>query len=375
MFSVNLLDKIAENPTAYQSLLRPWANDPDRPGLDDWQVFSRQVDSWHDFRRWQRDNRNFSRPDGGFDDEDEFSSFATEHKVREYILGDRRPPPPGYDDTILRPKWLVYHRKKRWQKRRWCRETDGHETFAGYVEAARQRLREHGFTQPFQFHEDAKLQDAWTTWVEYIEFNCWELDHDIHLLVNRLQPEHDAEWKKLQEAGILRATETPENAVTSEALCACMNETVRAAEALDRSRQLLGMPPRRFGRRQGPATAGGAAMPIALQKAEAALELLETRSDHFRAFDQKTWHYTDGKRRVRHRKALIPWLKKVASQIWDEEQQVKRQQVAADGGRKRGRDEDRELWVEPGTKRTRGDAVQGTNGHQKNHFSHSAIEA
>lgn len=141
-------------------------------------------------------------------------------------------------------------------------ETSDSRTFLGYAEAAKQRLERHGFARPFQFQEDAKLQDAWTTWVEYIEYQCWRLDTDL-ASIGRLQADYDAACKRLQKTGVLKDGETEESVYVGDASRDRLMEITEAAEALDRAVQFYGA-----GRDSGD---GESAKPAHIQKAEALL--------------------------------------------------------------------------------------------------------
>lgn len=42
-----------------------------------------------------------------------------------------------------------------------------------YAAAVSRLLMDHGFVQPFQLQADPKQQDQWTTYVEYLAFECF----------------------------------------------------------------------------------------------------------------------------------------------------------------------------------------------------------
>ena len=54
------------------------------------------------------------------------------------------------------------------------------ETFTSYRRALKDRLKAHGFnnTRPIKLLVDPRREDAWTTWVEYLNYIYWELDED-----------------------------------------------------------------------------------------------------------------------------------------------------------------------------------------------------
>jgi len=58
--------------------------------------------------------------------------------------------------------------------------------FSRYAEAARTLLADYGFVQPFLLQADSKLQDQWTTYVEYLAFECYWLDK-LDMAARKLQ--------------------------------------------------------------------------------------------------------------------------------------------------------------------------------------------
>lgn len=72
------------------------------------------------------------------------------------------------------------------------------------------------FDQPFRLEEDPKQQDQWTTYVEYLEFECWWLGKCAGS-TERLIPQYDAAWEKLVQAEVVKPSETHEVLATTEA--------------------------------------------------------------------------------------------------------------------------------------------------------------
>lgn len=58
--------------------------------------------------------------------------------------------------------------------------------FSRYAEAVRTLLADHGFVQPFQLQADSKQQDQWTTYVEYLAFECYWLE-ELDVVAQKLQ--------------------------------------------------------------------------------------------------------------------------------------------------------------------------------------------
>ncbi|KAF2460168.1 hypothetical protein BDY21DRAFT_186456 [Lineolata rhizophorae] len=317
-FSLDRLHTIAHDFEKNSALLRPWAWDPDKPGPDDWKVFARQVHSWRNFRKWQRDNRR------GFDEDEELAIFYQEMKN------------DGFNDqdqlTLL---WDFSYRKERQSEMNERREAAADQGFLGYVEAARQRLAKHGFTQPFQFQEDAELQDTWTTWMEYIEFNCFLLDKDIPR-VKSSQPGYDEKCKALEEAGVLRENETVKSILTDDAESALFHEFIKAFEMEHDVR---------FGIRR-PASEDIGPLPSSLQEAEALLETAKKRRDVIHEFRASSRPYRLEEAKMRHHQVLVRSLMELAPQIWDEQEKQRRtaaesgQAAAASGKRSRQEEEE-----------------------------------
>ncbi|KAI0113737.1 hypothetical protein GGR51DRAFT_546936 [Nemania sp. FL0031] len=167
--SLETLEDMLKNPDAYLETLRPWRGDvvvADPIGRG---VFSRQLERWKEFRRWQRDNRG-----GGPLAEESFASFLDEHRRYFESRGAVGILTSPNFENVARRRWEA--EKFRWedQGKRFREVRQGN--FTEYAEAARRRLPRHGFTQSFQLLEDPKQQDEYVTWIEYLEFECWWLD-------------------------------------------------------------------------------------------------------------------------------------------------------------------------------------------------------
>jgi hypothetical protein len=111
--------------------------------------------------------------------------------------------------------WQQHERHDRRWKRNTFREVPGG-SFSEYVEAARRRLRGHGFNEDFQLLEDPKQQSERVTWIEYLELEYWWLDRYASS-VQHYQKRHDAAWEELIQSGVLRDGETEEDLLRFEA--------------------------------------------------------------------------------------------------------------------------------------------------------------
>ncbi|KAH9886816.1 hypothetical protein F4778DRAFT_786534 [Xylariomycetidae sp. FL2044] len=127
-------DEIYKDPAAHVKLLQPWLDGKPVSSLRDMGQFTRQLECWKDFRRWQRVNRGLS------------------------IVSE--------------------------------------EDFASLLDEWRREMESKGFDKPFKLLENAETQDDRTTWVEYLQFECWSLD----LFTISAQPKQGA--KEPLESGV-----------------------------------------------------------------------------------------------------------------------------------------------------------------------------
>lgn len=175
---------------------------------DDLGVFSRPLERWQDFRRWQRDNRGSSISTA----DESWSAFREEHRFYyesnrlEHIMAD-----PDFEETI-RKMWEQEQATGRSERIREVKNG----SFTDYVKAARRRLAEHGFHEAFQPLEDPRQQNEWVTWIEYLEFEYWWLDTNSKTAQHH-KPSHDAAWKELMRSAVLRPGETEEGLVIPQA--------------------------------------------------------------------------------------------------------------------------------------------------------------
>ncbi|KAI0855151.1 hypothetical protein F4860DRAFT_54298 [Xylaria cubensis] len=167
--SLETLDEITENPEAHVELLQPWLGGEPVSSLRRLGLFSRQLQCWTDFRRWQRVNRGLS-----IVGEEDFTSFLDEYRRTMESKGFGQVTAQPDFETTIRRMWPNEQAARLWQWRRRREVLKG--KFPEYAEAARVRLAHHGFTQSFELLEDAEKQDDRTTWIEYLEFECWTLD-------------------------------------------------------------------------------------------------------------------------------------------------------------------------------------------------------
>ncbi|KFY97457.1 hypothetical protein V500_02050 [Pseudogymnoascus sp. VKM F-4518 (FW-2643)] len=142
LFPISRLPKVSANAEACTS------------NPEDWQVFSRQLRRWKEFRKWQLDNRKKTV---------EFSEYLCEQRRQFVRIGEHTEVP------ALRSLEQAL-------RRRWKDKYDDAETLLSrYAEAEKSLLIDCGFEEPFQLQADPKQQNQRTTFVEYLAFKCFLL--------------------------------------------------------------------------------------------------------------------------------------------------------------------------------------------------------
>ncbi len=205
--SLGILDKIYEDPPTHVEVLRPWLEtNEDLASLDpdDLVVFSRQLARWKEFRRWQRDNRMASGT-GTETETESFAAFLAEKRRHFELAGhDQITAAPDFEESMQKI-WEQEEGGRRWRQHTAREVRDGDGGFVEYAAAAQCRLAGHSL-QPFQLLEDPEQQDRRTTWIEYLEFECWWLS-ECERLVRHHQHKRDAAWER---SGVLRDGEAEE---------------------------------------------------------------------------------------------------------------------------------------------------------------------
>ena len=149
-------------------------------------MFSRQLRRWEEFQKWQLGNR---RQAVGF------PAYLAE-KCREFErmgAAAKITAQPGFEQTV-RHQWEVEYGHGQPQREDHGNDDDDAEpAFSRYAEAVRRLLMDHGFVQPFQLLADPKQQDQWTTYIEYLAFECSYLDRLAVAAQKLQQPPSDAQ--------------------------------------------------------------------------------------------------------------------------------------------------------------------------------------
>ncbi|KFZ01929.1 hypothetical protein V500_00558 [Pseudogymnoascus sp. VKM F-4518 (FW-2643)] len=164
LFPISLLPEVSANADAYQDLLRPWTRYPCKSNPEDWQVFSRQLRRWKEFRKWQLDNRGETV---------EFSEYLDEQRRQVERMEGHAKWTYGPDfERAIRSRWEDEYGPSQQQP---GDGDDAKTLLSRYAEAAKSLLIDCGFVEPFQLQADPKHQDQRTTFVEYLVFECFLL--------------------------------------------------------------------------------------------------------------------------------------------------------------------------------------------------------
>ncbi len=92
---------------------------------------------------------------------------------------------------------------------------DAEAVWSKNAEVAKIVLKNHGFVQPFQLQQDRRQQDQWTTYVEYLAFECF-CHARLARFVEKLRPQHDVEWEKLVKAEVVKPSDTYDDPASAE---------------------------------------------------------------------------------------------------------------------------------------------------------------
>ncbi|KAF2185447.1 hypothetical protein K469DRAFT_665039 [Zopfia rhizophila CBS 207.26] len=183
---IEVLSHILDEPAASYEPILPWLSHLDSASRNGeiQTVFSRQLDRWWDFCKWQWDNRGTADGDGGF------SAFLAAKRSKYERIGDMRwVSDSSFEETMLRL----------WQQKPELRLLSDDQEFPAYREAVKRRLAPHNFNRPLQLMKDPRKQTEWTTWLEYLNFEQWWLERHAAAAEAEERQYHQA-WKRLLEA-------------------------------------------------------------------------------------------------------------------------------------------------------------------------------
>ena len=286
---IEVLSHILNEPAASHEPILPWLSDPDSASRNGEMrtVFSRQLDRWWDFRKWQWDNRGTADGDRGF------STFLGAHRRRYERM--RIDPDEMQSNMPHVPFEEIIRRQWQWKPE--LRLLSKGQGFPAYREAVKRRLAPHNFKRPLQLMKDPRKQTEWTTWLEYLNFEQWWLERHVAATETREQQYHQA-WKRLLNA----VRPSPKGGIELHSTKDSLNLNVAtAAEALGSSRT----------RQRGENT-----KTVALGKQLAAAQAdLDTAMKAIDGFIRDTEPYRDAQMTIRYQKNRVQWILKEASVI------------------------------------------------------------
>ncbi|KAL8366286.1 hypothetical protein RB595_004858 [Gaeumannomyces hyphopodioides] len=196
-------------PAEFVETMRPWLGDTKKLGwaIGTMGVFARPLDRWREFRRWRRDNRGVQMTDS-----EDLATFRDEMRRLNESEGLGEGMTVANFNVVSEKVWRDELPARR-RARETHREVPGG-TFDEYLEAARRRLRDHGFDEDLQLLEDPKQQSERTTRIECLEFEYWWLDRRTRT-AQQWEERRDLIWEKLVSSGLLKDGETQEDVLNS----------------------------------------------------------------------------------------------------------------------------------------------------------------
>ncbi|KAF2758733.1 hypothetical protein EJ05DRAFT_485827 [Pseudovirgaria hyperparasitica] len=179
-----LLQTIEMGQEASTDILRSWLIEADlgKSKVTVPPVFSAQLEDWTTFRgSWQWDNRGQCASDEGF------AYFLEAERNMWTHFGEIRFVSASSFESDTRRMWDDQQRHF---------EVSNKQDFPEYVRAVKKRLTSHHFLQNFELAEDPRRQDAWTTWVEYLNYTYWWQDTHAEIMKAE-QPDYQRAWDEL----------------------------------------------------------------------------------------------------------------------------------------------------------------------------------
>ncbi|KAI1112121.1 hypothetical protein F5Y14DRAFT_423219 [Nemania sp. NC0429] len=139
-------------------------------------VLWRQFDRWWEFRKSQWDNRGLG------DSEEAPDAYVAAHRLQcgGGVVGE------VFTKTFFRR--LAAGDRQQWKSMPVELQLPG-QTFSDYSAAVEHRLALYQFARPIQLQRDPRHQTQWTDWLEYLNYELWDLEQqtaDMPRLVNRL---------------------------------------------------------------------------------------------------------------------------------------------------------------------------------------------
>ncbi len=314
-------------------MLRSWTRYPDTQNPEDWEVFSRQLRRWKEYRRWQLSNRGQTV---------EFSEYLDEKRQEFERMGASEfTAQPVFEETV-RHQWESEYGDRQPQF-----GDDVQAVFSRYSKATRRLLMDHGFAQPFQLQADPKQQDQWTTYVEYLGFECYCLDRLVKS-AEKLRPQHDAVCERLMKAEVVAKPSDTYNALANtEAEDERDRELEEAARAVC-SFIATDTAARKIRKRQG--TRRRQKLP-SRQSAQNRLDIIARRNDLITECLHEIHKYRTAKTEADHQQRRVEWVRSEISKIRAEPSAVSKSDSSGTTNRKRKPTD--EAMLEPQIKKQR----------------------
>lgn len=287
---------------------------------EDWEVFSRQLRRWKEFRTWQLGNR---RQTVGF------SEYLDEQRREFERMGAAEfAAQPIFEQTV-RQQWEGEYGHGQQQPG----GDDAEAVLSRYAEAARRLLIDCGFVQPFQLHPDPKQQDQWTTYVEYLAFECFWLGR-LARSAQKLRLQHDAEWEGLVKADVvkplgacddLRSTEVEDMrgreleraARAARSFTAVTGTTATDTAATDMVKETRTQPTRKPRARRGQQPPSHTQK--SLQSSQSPIDDIARRNDLVNEYVHDTQKYQTAKAEVDYQQRRVEWVQSEIGKIMAEQ--------------------------------------------------------
>ncbi|KAL2877654.1 hypothetical protein SGCOL_006991 [Colletotrichum sp. CLE4] len=309
LYPIELIKDVQRQPDNYAEMLRPWQEFLTQVRAEG--IFQRQLQRWQDFRKWQNDNRDRQDEDGGFPAYVERQKYIVQRDWSRRTRAERLAEIEA-NPSCLQSDWED-EQGERERQRRLCRE-HGCRGFCDYINSVKRRLASHDFMQPFDLDEDPTKQDRLTTWIEYLNYECWWLDKCISD-IQRLKPEHDKLWQELVEKEILKPHETKEFIRTDTSGMEAELEEHQARKAVQRAeseaRKIFTTTQENPDRARIPKAKRISLLKCGTEKLLAAkrrFEQIQSRNDRITEFIRATFNYDEAQRDAARQRILVQWV-------------------------------------------------------------------
>lgn len=333
-------------------MLRPWTRYPDTSNVEDWLALSRQLIRWKEFRKWQLSNRRQTV---------EFSEYLDEQRRDFERMGmpAKSTAKPDFVQ-IIRSQWEDEYGHRQQHP---VSGDEAEAVLSRYAEVARELVMDCGFVQPFQLQATPKQQDQWTTYVEYLAFECYWLGR-LARSAKRLRLKRDAEWEGLVKAGVVKPIDATNGLASTEVEDMRDQELERAARSARSSTATTSTTPTDMAATdtRQPRTRRGQKSPShahkCLQSPHSLIDDTARKNDLVDEYVHKTKKYQTAKAEVAHHQHRIEWVQSEISKIMTEQKAAsKRSNSVGTISRKRKPTDDADP-IQPAAKHGRTDETK-----------------